>query len=191
LGETSIPVLREAQTQRIRLTRRVVVAAAVLMLVGAVWVGNTIASDPNVKAAQAVAVDTLVLEHTFGDPDVAHPTFTKADVPRLRVQADALARSHYVGTLLATRIHDFLNVVDVMESGELTLIDGGVKDVSFISTDVNADIATVVLRATVWSSVLTRDGITANPMSTNVWTLKLAKVGPKWFVTTVDSDFRG
>jgi hypothetical protein len=109
----------------------------------------------------------------------------------VHIQADALARSHYVGTLLATRIRDFLNVVDVMESGELTLIDGGVKDVSFISTDVNADTATVVLRATVWSSVLTRDGLTASPESTNVWTLELARVGPRWFVTAVDSDFQG
>ena len=168
-----------------------VVAAGVLMLVGAVWVGNTIASDPNVKAAQAVAVDTLVLEHTFGDPDAGHPEFTKADVPRLHVQADALARSHYVGTLLATRIRDFHHVVDVMESGELTLIDAGVKDVSFIRTDVKTDTATVVLRATIWESMKMRDGLTASPDSTNVWTLELAKVGPRWFVTAVDSDFRG
>jgi hypothetical protein len=184
-------VLREAQTQRIRLSRPVVAAAAILMLAGAVWVGNTIASDPNVQAVQAVAVDTLVLEHTFGNPDAAHPKFTKADVSRLHVEADALARSHYVGTLLATRIRDFLNVVDFMESGELTLIDGGVKDVSFISTDVGADTATVVLRATIWSSVLTRDGTTATPTSTNVWTLKLATVGPNWFVSAIDSDFQG
>jgi hypothetical protein len=184
-------VLPEAKTQRIRLSRHVVVATAVLMLFGALWVGNTIASDPNVQAVQATAVDTLTLEHTFGYPDATHPKFTKTDVPRLWVQADELARSHFVGTLLATRIRDFQNVVDVMESGELTLIDGGVKDVSFISTDVNAHTATVVMRATVWSSVLSQDGTTATPRSTNVWTLKLAKVGPKWFVSAVDSDFQG
>jgi hypothetical protein len=154
-------------------------------------VGNTIASDPNVQAVQAIAVDTLTLEHTFGNPDPAHPKFTKDDAPRLHVQADALARSHYVGTLLATRIQDFKNVVDVMESGELTLIDGGVKDVSFITTNVATDTATVVLRATIWSSVQTKDGLLATPTSTNVWTLKLAKVGPKWFVSAVDSDFQG
>jgi hypothetical protein len=78
-----------------------------------------------------------------------------------------------------------------MESGELTLIDGGVKDVSFISTDVGTDFAAVVLRATICSSFLMRDGTTATPTSTNVWTLKLAKVGPNWFVAAVDSDFHG
>jgi hypothetical protein len=184
-------VLPGAKTQRIRLSRLVVVVTAVLMLIGAWWAGNTIASDPNVQAVQAIAVDTLTLEHTFGYPDATRPRFARTDVPRLHVQADELARSHYVGTLLATRIRDFQNVVDFMESGELTLIDGGVKDVSFISTDVNADTATVVLRATVWSSVLSRDGTTATPTSTNVWTLKLAKVGPKWFVSAIDSDFQG
>jgi hypothetical protein len=184
-------VLRDAQTQRNRLTRPFVVAAAVLMVVGALWVGNTIAFDPNVQAVQAIAVDTLTLEHTFGNPDAMHPKFTKADVPRLHVEADALARSHYVGTLLATRIRDFLNVVDVMESGDLTLIDAGVKDVSFISTDVKTDTATVVLRATIWESMKTRDGLTASPESTNVWTLELVKVGQNWFVSAIDSDFQG
>ena len=184
-------MLRDTQAQRIGLSRPFVVAAAVLGVVGALWVGNTIASDPNVQAVQAIAVDTLTLEHTFGNPDAMHPKFTKADVPRLRVEADALARSHYVGTLLATRIRDFLNVVDVIESGDLTLIDAGVKDVSFISTDVKTDTATVVLRATIWESMKTRDGLTASPESTNVWTLELAKVGPNWFVSAIDSDFQG
>lgn len=165
--------------------------ASFLVVVGFLWVADVVAADPNVEAVRAVAIDTVKLEHTFGIPDASHPKFTQADVPRLHVQANEFAKSHYVGTLLATRIGNFLNVVDAMESGELTLVDGGVDGVSFLSTDVDADTAVVVFRATVWSSVITRDGSKASPSSTNVWTVKLAKVGPGWFVSSVDSDFQG
>ncbi|MEO5940469.1 MAG: hypothetical protein ABIZ72_05865, partial [Candidatus Limnocylindrales bacterium] len=79
--------------------RSVLAGVVVVLLVGSYWVVGTTAADPDVAAVQALAVDTLTLEHTIG---------TKAtsigDAAQLYAHADAVATSHYIGKLLATRL---------------------------------------------------------------------------------------
>jgi hypothetical protein len=180
--------MRETRS-RSRLWGLLVVAA--VLSVGAVWAVGTSAADPNVALVRALAVDTLTLEHRMGVPDAASQgVSTATDAARLRANADATAKAHYKGPLLATRSEQILAAVNDRINGTSTIIDGGAKDVVFLDTTVQATSATVRLKATTWATV-SQNGVTASPSSTDNWTFDFEKDAGQWFVVNVDSDFHG
>jgi hypothetical protein len=168
--------------------------AGVVLIPGGAWAiraVQTSAADRDVALVRALAVDTLILEHRIGLPDIGPQNVPPAaDAARLREEAAAIAKAHYKGPLLATRSEQFLAAVNDRINGTSSVIDGGTNDISIQDTTVNDTSATVHLRATTWAKV-SQNGVTANPISTDRWTFDLERVDGQWYVVNVDTDFHG
>jgi hypothetical protein len=161
---------------------------AVLMAVLSACRATT--ADPDVAAVQAVAADTLVAGQKVGVlPGGGVATaLTAADVDRLERDADAYARSHYAGPLLANRLALFKETVAAQVGGQPPVLDGGATDIQMGETTVGTDMATVRLRATMWVKLAQGDKV-ATPTGTADFTFELAKIDGTWYVTAESFDY--
>jgi hypothetical protein len=164
--------------------RNVLIAVIGLSVVGAVWVAGTTAANPEVAAVQAVARDTIVAEQTVGIVDGVSKDamIPDSDGTRLAATAEGVARSHYAGPLLETRIDQFRRVVADQVGGKPNVLGGGAKDFQFVSTKVGTDTATVEVKATVWSTFVQGDQV-ASPTATTDYIFELQKINGQWYVT--------
>ena len=180
--------------------RRLGVAAAASMVIvlGAVVVAFVAhvgappaAVDPEAAAVQALAADTLELEHRGPLPDPsARTSLSAADIDALHASAIAAAKAHYAGPLLATRTEEMLAAIDDAVDGTSGDLDGGVKDIVFRDTTIGRDAATVVVQATSWARG-SQNGVIVNPVGEDTWTFTFAKIDGRWFVTKDTSTFHG
>ena len=161
------------------------------MLVAALSACEATSADPDVAAAQAVAADTILAGQTVGvlpGGDVT-TALTAADVDRLERDAEAYARSHYAGPLLANRLALFREAVAAAQvGGQPPVLDGGATDIQMGETTVGTDVATVRLRATVWAKVAQGDKV-ATPTATADFAFELAKIDGHWYVTAESFDY--
>jgi hypothetical protein len=163
--------------------------ALAVVIIAAFWSVGTSAADPTVAAVQTLAVDTIQIEHKLLVPVVAAgAAVSKAEADRLHASAESLARSHYAGTLLASRLTVFKQAIDDQVGGKAVYLDGGVKDVVQQSTTMRTDTATVKLRATTWMKV-SQGTLEATPTGTADYTFELAKVDGTWLVTSEAFDY--
>ncbi len=152
--------------------------------------GPATAADPDVAAVQAVAADTVVAGQRVGVlPGGGVATaLTATDVDRLASDAEAYARNHYAGPLLANRLALFKEAVAAPIGGQPPVLDGGARDIQMGKTAVGADTASVRLRATTWLKVAQGDKV-ATPTNTADFTFELAKVDGRWYVTAESFDY--
>jgi hypothetical protein len=140
-------------------------------------------------ALAALAVDTIQIEHKLLVPAVAAGAVVpKDEADRMHASADSLARSHFTGTLLISRLAVFKQAIDDQVGGTATFLDGGVKDVELQSTTVRTATATVKLRATTWMKV-SQGNVAAMPTGTADYTFELAKVDGVWLVTSEEFEY--
>jgi hypothetical protein len=166
-----------------------IVVALSVVIIAAFWTVGTSAADPTVSAVQTLAVDTIQIEHKALVPAVARgAAVSKAEGDRLRASAESLARSHYTGALLASRLTAFRQAIDDQVGGKAVYLDGGVKDVVQQSTRIGIDNATVKLRATTWMKV-SQGSVEATPIGTADYTFELVKVDGTWLVTSEAFDY--
>lgn len=164
--------------------------AVLTLLVAALSAGCATVADPDVAAVQAVAVDTILAGQRVGvlQGGGVDTALTAADVDRLERDAEAYARSHYAGPLLASRLTLFKEAVAAPLGGQPPVLDGGATDIQMGETSVRTDTATVRLRATTWLKVAQGDKV-ATPTATADFTFELAKIGGRWYVTAESFDY--
>jgi hypothetical protein len=138
-------------------------------------------------AIETVVTAALEAEHNLATLPASAATegVTSAMRDQLRQKARATIDQLYRGDVNAARVETIIGGIDVEGTRYGIFVwDGGVHDISFRSTTINGDTATVVVHAVSFLVVSsTRDGERSRPEGGAVHTFTLQYIGDRWFVT--------